>query len=71
MYTATMRYEFTESDFEFGCNLWKTLVFEEAKKAHGLIRMQLITAKPTAFAIGTWEDKKFAEAFMRTGVFKI
>ncbi|HHU35900.1 MAG TPA: hypothetical protein GXZ47_01590 [Treponema sp.] len=65
-----MRYVFTDSGFDSGCDLWKTLVFEEAKKAPGLIRMQLLSAKPMALAIGTWEDKKYAESFMRTGVFK-
>ncbi len=70
MYTATMRYTFTERGFEDGCALWKTLVLERAKTAPGMVRMQFLTAKPIALAIGTWRAKADAEAFMRTGVFK-
>jgi quinol monooxygenase YgiN len=70
MYTATMRYTFTEGSFEKGCALWKTTVLEEAKKAEGLVRMQFLVAAPQALAIGTWKEKKYAEAFMKTGVFK-
>ena len=53
MYTATMRYTFTERGFEDGCALWKTLVLERAKTAPGMVRMQFLTAKPIALAIGT------------------
>lgn len=70
MYTATMRYEFKEDAFDEACGLWRTTVLEEAKKAPGLVRIQLLTAKPAALAIGTWKEKSFAEDFMRTGVFK-
>ena len=70
MYTATMKYVFAEADFTEGCNLWKWIVLEKAKQAPGLIRMQLLLAPPIALAIGTWKDKKDAEAFMKTGVFK-
>ncbi len=70
MYTATMRYSFKPEVFEVACGFWRNLVLEEAKKAPGLVRMQFLVAKPTALAIGTWEDKSYAEAFMRTGVFK-
>ena len=70
MYTATMRYSFKPEVFEVACGFWRNLVLEEAKKAPGLVRMQLLVAKPAALAIGTWEDKSYAEAFMRTGVFK-
>ena len=70
MYTATMRYNFTEEGFQEGCALWKTIVFNAAQKAPGLVRMQFLTAQPTALAIGTWKGKKHAEDFMKTGVFK-
>lgn len=70
MYTATMRYQFHEDAFDEACALWRTTVLDEAKKAPGLIRMQFLTAKPVALAIGTWREKSFAEDFMRTGVFK-
>lgn len=70
MYTATMRYEFIDGEFEKGCALWRELVLAEARNATGLVRMQFLVARPTALAIGTWKDKADAEAFMRTGVFK-
>lgn len=70
MYTATMKYKFKPEMFDIACGFWKNLVLEEAKKAPGLVRMQFLVAKPYALAIGTWEDKTFAEQFMQTGVFK-
>lgn len=70
MYTATMRYTFTEEGFAKGCALWQSKVMDKAKAAPGMVRMQFLTAKPNALAIGTWRDKSDAEAFMRTGVFK-
>jgi hypothetical protein len=70
MYTATMRYQFIDGKFEEGCALWRELVLDEARKAPGLVRMQFLVSRPAALAIGTWQDKTYAEAFMRTGVFK-
>lgn len=70
MYTATMRYKFKPEMFEVACGFWRNLVLEQAKKAPGLVRMEFLVAKPFALAIGTWEDKSFAEEFMQTGVFK-
>lgn len=70
MYTATMRYSFKEKDFEEACRLWEEIVLAPAKNAKGLVRMQLLAAKPKALAIGTWTEKKYAEEFMRTGIFK-
>lgn len=70
MYTATMRYQIKPEHFEEALAAWKRLVLEEAKKAEGLVRMQLLRGDDSFLAIGTWEDKSFAEAFMQTGVFK-
>lgn len=70
MYTATMRYTFTEEGFAKGCSLWQSEVLDKAKTAPGMVRMQFLTAKPAALAIGTWRAKTDAEAFMQTGVFK-
>jgi len=50
--------------------VWKDAVLEKAKKAPGMVRMQLLTAKPLAMAVGTWREKADAEAFMQTGVFR-
>ncbi len=65
-----MRYTFTQQGFERGCALWKDTVLKPASAAPGMVRMQLLTAAPSALAVGTWESKTDAEAFMRTGVFK-
>lgn len=70
MYTATMRYKCRSSHFDEAIAAWKGIVFEEAKKAEGLVRMQLLRGENTFLAIGTWKEKYFAEEFMRTGVFK-
>jgi quinol monooxygenase YgiN len=32
--------------------------------------MQFLVSTPEAMAIGTWEDESYAQAFMKTGVFK-
>lgn len=70
MYTATMRYSFKPEMFDIACGFWRSLVLNEAAKAPGLVRMQFLTNKPYALAIGTWQNKENAEAFMQTGVFK-
>lgn len=70
MYTATMRYEFKSGHGTEGAEAWKDIVLSRAAAAPGLVRMQLLTSESTALAIGTWQDKRFAEDFMRTGVFK-
>lgn len=70
MYTATMRYTVKEEFFEEVCGIWKESILSKAEAAPGLVRMQFLTARPQALAIGTWKDKKDAAAFMQTGVFK-
>ncbi|HOS36369.1 MAG TPA: antibiotic biosynthesis monooxygenase [Treponemataceae bacterium] len=70
MYTATMRYQPKPEHFEAALDAWKRLVLEEAKKAEGLVRMQLLRGDNVFLAIGTWMEKSFAETFMQTGVFK-
>lgn len=70
MYTATMRYRAKSAHLDTAIATWKRLVLEEAKKAEGLVRMQLLRGDDSFLAIGTWKEKSFAEEFMRTGVFK-
>jgi hypothetical protein len=70
MYTATMHYQFTEDDFERACQTWRTEVMEHAKTRPGFVRMQFLVAGRDALAIGTWENRDYARAFMETGVFK-
>lgn len=70
MYTATMHYSFVEENFNQACEIWKDQVLDLATRQPGFVRMQLLVASPQALAIGTWESKSHAEAFMHTGVFK-
>lgn len=70
MYTATMQYRFKDETFEQACEIWKTEILEHAKSQEGFVRMQLLTARPKAMAIGTWEENRHARAFMETGAFK-
>jgi len=70
MYTATMLYHFKEDSFETACEIWKDQILEHAKSQPGFVRMQLLTARPQALAIGTWAGNADARRFMETGVFK-
>ena len=70
MYTATMLYHFRDDAFDEACAIWKSEVMEHARAQPGFIRMQFLTARPNALAIGTWEDTTHARRFMETGVFK-
>jgi hypothetical protein len=70
MYTATMQYQFKAESFDQACEIWKKEILEHAKSQKGFVRMQFLTARPKALAIGTWEDNLHARAFMETGVFK-
>jgi hypothetical protein len=70
MYTATMNYHFRNEVFEEACIIWERHVLIHARKQPGFVRMQFLVASPKAMAIGTWESKAAAEAFMQTGVFK-
>ncbi|HTP58484.1 MAG TPA: hypothetical protein VMM82_06165 [Spirochaetia bacterium] len=70
MYTATMLYRFKEESFDQACEIWKDEIMEHARAQAGFIRMQLLVARPSALALGTWEDAADARRFMETGVFK-
>jgi len=70
MYTATMIYKFKANDFAGACALWQRHVLESARNQPGFVRMQFLVDSPQAMAIGTWQAKSHAEAFMQTGVFQ-
>lgn len=70
MYTATMLYHFKDESFDAACEVWNDQILQHARTQKGFVRMQLLTARPKALAIGTWEDSLHARAFMETGVFK-
>jgi len=70
MYTATMMYHFKDEAFDLACEVWKNEILDHARSQKGFVRMQFLTARPKALAIGTWEDNRYARAFMEMGVFK-
>lgn len=71
MYTATMLYSIKEDYLKEAQKLWKTKVMDLAEQQEGFIRMQFLSNnKNKAMAIGTWKEKKYAENFMKKGVFK-
>jgi quinol monooxygenase YgiN len=65
-----MAYHFKDESFDQACEIWRNEILDHAKSQEGFVRMQLLTARPQALAIGTWEDNGYARAFMETGVFK-
>ncbi len=70
MHNAHIVYKFKEGKLEEGVKLWEEAVFDKIKNAEGFVRVQLYTNINEMMAIGTWEEKSFAENFMKTGVFK-
>ena len=71
MYTATMRYRIKPGKQEEFVRLWSEQVLSKANGQPGLHRMMLLESAGTVMALGSWEDKSYAEAFMQTGVFKL
>ena len=71
MHTAMMQYRFVTERLDEACSIWRQEVLDIARGREGFVRMQLYS-RPTgeALAIGTWESRDHAEAFMQTGVFK-
>lgn len=70
MYNAHIEYKFKAGMLEKGVQIWKDAVYDKIKNAEGFIRVQLYTREDEMMAIGTWQDKSYAEEFMKTGVFK-
>lgn len=70
MHNAHIVYKFKEGKLEEGVKIWEDAVFNKIKNAEGFVRVQLYTGSNEMMAIGTWENKSFAEEFMKTGVFK-
>lgn len=70
MHTAMMQYRFDPKHLDEACRVWQREVLEVARKHEGFVRMQLYSRRSgEALAIGTWESRDHAEAFMKTGVF--
>ncbi len=71
MYVATMKYHFVEGSLESACEIWRKAVLERAVLQKGFIRGFIMTSPSgRAIAVGMWEDKSFADEFMKTGVYK-
>lgn len=70
MYNAHMIYKFKEGQLEKGIEIWKEAVGDKIKEAEGFIRVQLYSKDNEMMAIGSWENKTFAETFMKSGIFK-
>lgn len=70
MHNAHIVYKFKKGMLEDGVKIWEEAVFGKIKQAEGFVRVQLYTREDEMMAIGTWEEKVYAENFMKTGVFK-
>ena len=70
MYNAQITYKFKEGKLEEGIQIWKEGVYNKIIDAEGFIRVQLYAKDNEMMVIGTWEDKTYADNFMKTGVFK-
>ena len=70
MYTATMNYPVKPDAMEDFVALWEEKVLDLAIRQEGFVRMQILTRENEAMAMGTWDDKSSAEAFMTLGPFK-
>ena len=71
MYNAIIRYNFKPEKIKDAIKLWEDGVYKKITEQEGFIRVQLYSNEDgEVIAIGSWEDKKYADAFMQTGVFK-
>ncbi len=69
MFASTMRYKFKEGSGAKGAQIWNEVVFDIGMEQEGVVSLQLLTKDDEALAIGIWKDEKYAQAFMKTGVF--
>lgn len=71
MYTAIVRYFFEPSAMEEAIVLWEAEVLSKVQAQPGFAGVQLYAGpEGEVLAIGSWEAQEYAQAFMRTGVFK-
>lgn len=71
MYAATMEYTFRPEHLAEGLAFWKDTVIQAARQQPGFRALTLLSqANGTMLALGQWDSAAYAEAFMRTGVFK-
>lgn len=70
MHNAQIVYKFKEGKLEEGIKIWEEAVYKKIQEAEGFVRVQLYSRDNEMMAIGTWQEKLYAESFMKTGVFK-
>ena len=70
MFAASMKYTFYQDHFDQGVEIWEEEVLHSITNQEGFVRVELFTNPPDALVIAVWEEKKFAEKYMNTGVFK-
>ena len=70
MHNAQIVYKFKKGKLEDGIKIWEEAVYNKIQGAEGFVRVQLYTREDEMMAIGTWQEKTYAENFMKTGVFK-
>lgn len=70
MHNTQIVYKFKKGMLEDGIKIWEEAVYNKVQEAEGFVRIQLYTREDEMMAIGTWQEKTFAENFMKTGVFK-
>lgn len=70
MYNAHIVYKFKDGKLEDAVTIWEEAVYNKITQAEGFVRVQLYTRDNEMMAIGTWEEKSYAEKFMQSGIFK-
>ncbi|MBN2830508.1 MAG: hypothetical protein JXR56_09340, partial [Candidatus Cloacimonetes bacterium] len=72
MFSTTMRYRFKPGTVSEAAEIWKNTIFNPALLRDGIVALELlINDNDEALAIGIWDDEKYAQEFMRTGIFKV
>lgn len=70
MYTAIMNYYFKLEFVDQGVALWKKKIGEVVVSQPGFIHAQLYSGENgSVIAIGSWENRSDAEAYMKKGDF--
>lgn len=65
-----MIYPVKQESIQDFVSLWEEKVLNLAIRQDGFVRMQLLIRDGEAMALGTWNEKAHAEAFMAQGPFK-
>ena len=70
MFATSVRYKFKPGTVEKAVELWKKSVFEPGLEQEGVVALEFMTKdNDEALAVGIWQEEKYAQAFMKTGIF--